>query len=109
MALITDRQRLIMQLLEQNGEVQLQQLKGHFPDISVMTLRRDLISLEKEGRLIRTYGGAVSMKRVDMTGQEDAYPIRASENVDAKMLIADKALPFVEKGRRPAGEDRLHP
>jgi len=95
----TDRQRYILQLLDQKGEVQLQQLKEHFDGVSMMTLRRDLISLEKDGRLIRTYGGAVSTRKLELNGEEDAYSIRASENVESKMVIAEKAVTLVEKGR----------
>lgn len=95
-----DRQQQILQLLEQKGEVQLQQLKELFPDVSMMTLRRDLISLENEGHLIRTYGGAVSVRKISTdTGEEDAYSRRAAENIEAKIRIAEKAVPMVEKGR----------
>ena len=95
-----DRQHQILQLLENKGEVQLQQLKDMFPEVSMMTLRRDLISLENEGRLIRTRGGAVSVKKLtSISGEEDAYSRRAAENVEAKMKIAEKAVTLVEKGR----------
>lgn len=95
-----DRQQQIIHLIESKGEIQLQQLKDLFPDVSMMTLRRDLISLENEGRLIRTYGGAVSTKKVsNISGEEDSYSRRASENVESKMRIAEKAVALVEKGR----------
>ena len=95
-----ERQQQIVQLLESKGDIQLQQLKEIFPDVSIMTLRRDLISLENEGLLIRTHGGAVSVKKLSVfQGEENAYSYRASENVDAKLKIAEKALRLVEKGR----------
>jgi DeoR/GlpR family transcriptional regulator of sugar metabolism len=95
-----DRRSQILQILDSKGEVQLQQLKETFPEVSVMTLRRDLISLENDGYAIRTYGGAVSSKKLQvMSGEEDAYSRRAAENVEAKVLIAQKALPMVENGR----------
>jgi len=95
-----ERQNQILQLLDQKGEVQLQQLKDIFPEVSMMTLRRDLISLENEGHLIRTYGGAVSVKKLANTpGEEDAYSRRAAENVEAKIKIAEKTISMVEKGR----------
>jgi DeoR/GlpR family transcriptional regulator of sugar metabolism len=97
---IIERQRQITELLDQRGEVQLQKLKDMFPDVSMMTLRRDLINLENEGLLIRTFGGAVSAKKLSMTGgEENAYSRRADENVEAKMIIAGKAVSLVEKGR----------
>lgn len=95
-----ERQHHILEMLRQKGEVQLQQLKDYFPDVSIMTLRRDLISMENEGFLIRTHGGAVSANRVaSINGDEDAYARRAAENSEAKLKIADKALSLVETGR----------
>jgi len=95
-----DRQNRILKLLDQKGGIQLQQLKSVFPKVSMMTLRRDLITLENEGRLIRTHGGAVSIKKLASSqGEEDAYLSRAAENVEAKLKIAEKAVRIVEKGR----------
>ncbi|MGI6777372.1 MAG: DeoR/GlpR family DNA-binding transcription regulator [Acetivibrionales bacterium] len=95
-----DRQNQILRLIEQKGEIQLQQLKDIFPEVSAMTLRRDLISLENEGYVVRTYGGAVSVRKLSNTsGEEDAYSRRAAENVEAKMKIAEKAVALIEKGR----------
>ncbi|MDD4494198.1 MAG: DeoR/GlpR family DNA-binding transcription regulator [Eubacteriales bacterium] len=94
------RQEKILQVLEQKGDVQLQKLKDLFPEVSVMTLRRDLITLENEGHVIRTYGGAVSTGKLSgVKGEEDAYTRRAAENVEAKMTIAEKALRLMEPGR----------
>ena len=94
------RQTHILRILEQKGEVQLQQLKKTFPDVSTMTLRRDLIALESEGYLVRTYGGAVSLKKLNrIPGEEDAYSRRALESVELKIKIAEKALPLLEIGR----------
>lgn len=96
----SERQHQILLLLEQKGEVQLQHLKELFPAVSIMTLRRDLISLETDGYLVRTYGGAVSTKKLASgTGEEDAYSRRAAERLEAKMKIAEKAVRLVEKGR----------
>ena len=95
-----DRQQKIFKILAEKGEVQLQQLQNIMPEVSLMTLRRDLISLENEGYLIRTHGGAVSTKKVAlMGGEEDAYARRAVENIEAKMKIAEKAVHLVERGR----------
>ena len=95
-----NRKEKIAKLLEQKGEVHLNQLKALFPNVSEMTLRRDLISLENEGLVIRTYGGAVSTKNIgSIKGEEDAYSRRAAENIEAKMKIARIAVPYMEKGR----------
>lgn len=94
------RQQQILNIIENKREVHLQQLKEIFPDVSTMTLRRDLISLENDGYLIRTYGGAVSIKKIgDAQREENAYSIRAGENIEAKTRIAEKAVGILETGR----------
>jgi DeoR/GlpR family transcriptional regulator of sugar metabolism len=97
--MIKERRIKILEILEQKGEVSLQELHKIFPEVSQITLRRDLILIENEGLLIRTYKGAVSSKKINSTSDEDPYTRRVSENREAKMEIARKALPFVEKGR----------
>ena len=95
-----ERQHKILTLLEKKGEIVLKELQDVFPGVSAMTLRRDLIRFEHEGLLVRTYGGAISVKKLPGgTGDEDPYDMRASENIEAKMEIARKSAPLVEKGR----------
>lgn len=87
-------------MLNDKGELQISDLKELFPQVSTMTLRRDLSMLEGKGLLIRTHGGAVNMKKLSSVyGEEDAYSLRAVENVEAKMNIAQKALAFLDNGR----------
>lgn len=94
------RQEHILEILEKKGDIQLNELKEIFPDVSMMTLRRDLIKFEKKGIVFRTYGGAVSVKKLpNGSGEENPYSLRASENVEAKIQISKKALELVEKGR----------
>lgn len=95
-----DRQERIINLLNEKGEIQISELKDIFPQVSTMTLRRDLSFLEGKGLLIRTHGGAVNIKKLSsIYGEEDAYTLRASENVEAKMSIAEKAIKFLDNGR----------
>ena len=95
-----DRQECILSILNEKGEIQISDLKEIFPQVSTMTLRRDLSMLEGKGLLIRTHGGAVNIKKLSAVyGEEDAYSLRAVENVDAKMNIAQKALCFLDYGR----------
>jgi DeoR/GlpR family transcriptional regulator of sugar metabolism len=94
------RQQQILNVLDQKGEIRLQELTEIAPNVSEMTLRRDLISLEHDGYLIRTIGGAVSAKKISsINGEEDAYSRRAAEHIDSKFIIAEKAMPFAETGR----------
>jgi DeoR/GlpR family transcriptional regulator of sugar metabolism len=87
-------------MLETTKEVHLQHLKQVFPDVSEMTLRRDLSFLENNGYAIRTHGGAISTNKISIPdGEENEYSKRANDNVLLKTAIATKAVAYIEKGR----------
>ena len=94
----TDRREAINQTIQSRGEIHLSELAELFPDVSSMTLRRDLESLERQGLVVRTRGGAKSMAHLSMI-KEAAYTQRQVTNAAAKMAIADKAAQLVEEGR----------
>lgn len=56
------RRHTIMQLLQEQGEVSVDQLVQLF-DISEVTIRKDLSALETNGFLLRKYGGAILMPK----------------------------------------------
>ena len=60
----------IADLLDRRGRLTLEQLDDFFPNVSQMTLRRDLLQLEKQGRIIRVRGGAMSVKEVQKVSGE---------------------------------------
>lgn len=92
------RQQAINTTIQSKGEVKLAELEKMFPEVSSMTLRRDLEALEQRGEIVRIRGGAKSLAMLSML-KEAAYTQRVSENINNKMLIAEKALPFVSSGR----------
>lgn len=95
-----NRRKKILELLDDHGSVSLNQLERIFPEVSVMTLRRDLIQLENDGIVIRTHGGAVKSNKVmTFPGEESSYHARENEHREAKKTIARKALPYLETGR----------
>lgn len=100
--MLNDRQRQMLNMIEEQGELSLQQLSETFTGVSVMTLRRDLIQLETAGHILRTRGGAVSLKRLSehmpIPGEENEYGLRARANMASKKVIAEKALPLIKKG-----------
>lgn len=49
----------IAELLDKRGKLSLDQLSEFFPDVSQMTLRRDLLILEQQEKIIRVRGGAM--------------------------------------------------
>ena len=56
------RRHTIMQILQEQGEVSVEQLVQLF-DISEVTIRKDLSALETNGFLLRKYGGAILMPK----------------------------------------------
>lgn len=93
-----ERREQIKQYILAKGHVQITQLETQFPDVSVMTLRRDIAYLEEQGEIIRIKGGARSVKSLSPSG-EDLFGLRMSENNDAKMIIAKKAVDYAETRR----------
>lgn len=100
--MLNDRQKNMLNIIETHGDISLNELSQLFSDVSVMTLRRDLISLEQAGHVLRTRGGAVSLKKLSehpaIPGEENEYGLRARANIIAKNEIARKALPLIKKG-----------
>ena len=93
------RERLeeVAEILDKRGKMTLEQLEEAFPDVSQMTLRRDLSQLEEDGRIIRIRGGAMSVKEVQKVSGE-AYTKKTTINMDAKIVIAQKAATLIDEG-----------
>jgi len=85
------RRNDILDIIKHKSELQLNELMESFPNVSEMTLRRDLYSLEKEGFITRIRGGAKL--------NEDDYSLRSTANVELKNDIAKCALRFLEENR----------
>lgn len=67
-------------------------------DVSTMTIRRDLVDLEREGLLSRTFGGAVSLEgdqQYPVDQEEPAFDARLRRNRSAKERIAAEAAKLV--------------
>ena len=91
-----DRIDRIADLLDKRGKLSLEQLAEYFPDVSQMTLRRDLVLLEQQDRIIRVRGGAMSVKEVQKVSGE-AYAKKTAINTDEKIEIARKAASLIEE------------
>lgn len=87
----------IAEILDKRGKMTLEQLEEVFPNVSQMTLRRDLFQLEEDGRIIRIRGGAMSVKEVQKVSGE-AYTKKTALNTDAKIIIAQKAAALIDEG-----------
>lgn len=93
-----DRREKIKSLLNEKNAVYLKELEALFPNLSSMTLRRDIEYFVREGLAVKFRGGAKASAK-DTVIREPNYSYRATKNVDAKSKIAQKALSFIETGR----------
>jgi len=87
---VKERQNMIEQIVNREGFISFAKLQEYFPNLSDMTLRRDLEHLDKSFRIIRVHGGARSINVA--IGTDDQYTRRSIRNVDKKQEIAKKAV-----------------
>jgi len=88
---LKERQEQIIQLVQQRGEVPFVEIRNLFPDVSEVTIRRDLETLNHSKQLVRVYGAVKSIRSL-VSPQEDGYFIRSSSHVKEKGIIAQKAI-----------------
>jgi len=93
--MVSERRELLLKYIRENGQVTQKELAKLCPDVSDMTLRRDLAYLEERGHIIRTRGGAVATNSFSMIA-EDIYSQRALQYTEEKHSIARAALQFVQ-------------
>lgn len=99
------RQAAIVGEISRVGSVTVSELAQQLA-VSEMTVRRDLVELEKDGRLIRTHGGAVKPDRAppipvtdNFDGEEPAFDARLARNVSLKRRIAATAAELANGAR----------
>ena len=90
-----DRLVLIEEFIDKNGKVTLHELENAFPNVSSMTLRRDLNRLEENNKILKIPGGAISVNTV-LRAKEQDFSERISFNTEEKLEIADKAVKLIE-------------
>ncbi|MBR2846867.1 MAG: DeoR/GlpR transcriptional regulator [Clostridia bacterium] len=93
--LAKERQNKIYSLLQRNGAVTVANLIKVF-DVSIETVRRDLLLMEKEGLLNRVHGGAVAAG--NGIRPQQSLNARNKENSDKKRNLAYKATQFISEG-----------
>ena len=94
----TARREYIRELLHTKPFVSLNELTKLFPDVSNMTLRRDIEYFESQGEAIKVRGGARSMKFIT-TSHEESFNLRLHANSAAKEAIVQRAAAMIEPGR----------
>ncbi|MBD9483282.1 DeoR/GlpR transcriptional regulator [Pseudomonas sp. PDM14] len=96
------RRHAVLALLDVQGEVSVDELAKRFAT-SEVTIRKDLAELEKNGLLLRRYGGAVPMPQ-ELIG-EPAQPVSPGKQAIARAavgLIREHARIIIDSGSTTA-------
>ena len=94
----SERRQVLRDMLMSRPFISFKELSEAFPDVSGMTIRRDIDYFEALGEVIKVRGGARSMKFIT-TSMEDSFSLRLNDNTVAKEKIALKAMEQIETGR----------
>ena len=86
------RQEQIREYIEEKNVVTIKELQALFPEVSLMTIHRDLDALERTGTVVKFRGGA---KSVRLTGDPE-FNVRMRENNAGKQTMARKALELIQ-------------
>ena len=89
-----ERQEEILDILNKNKSVTVEELAQEL-FVSGATIRRDLRTMEKQGLIKRSHGGAMPFKS---SAEESAFAIREQENIAAKKSIANLAAKLIKNG-----------
>jgi DeoR/GlpR family transcriptional regulator of sugar metabolism len=92
---LQERLDQILDLLHQQGRVSVATLSERF-DVSAVTIRNDLSTLDAQGRLVRTHGGAVL--RANNTAELPAFALRKDLRSAEKERIGRAAAALVRDG-----------
>lgn len=89
-----ERQDRIARIVEEHGRARVTGLAAQF-GVSAVTIRKDLLVLESEQRVVRAHGGAIA---VDKSRPELAFEIRERLQQDEKSRIGAVAAGLVQDG-----------
>lgn len=97
------RRHTISKLVSEKGEVTVEELSQKF-ETSEVTIRKDLASLEKNGQLLRRYGGAIALPSEVMNDEMgEKVSIRKVElAIAAAKLIRDHNRIVIDSGSTTA-------
>ncbi len=85
------RQEKMKEYIEANSVVTIKELQALFPEVSLMTVHRDLDCLEKSGVIVKFRGGAKSVRHAG----DVEFHVRMQANNQGKNIIARKALELI--------------
>jgi DeoR/GlpR family transcriptional regulator of sugar metabolism len=100
--ILRERQNRIIKALRLDGAASVQQLADAL-EVSPATIRRDLEMLDRNGELVRTWGGAVLAPRATTQGEDDGEavetPFEEAGDLDLKRRMAEAAAAMVTDGQ----------
>ena len=86
------RQDRIKDYIEEKNVVTIKELQELFPEVSLMTIHRDLDVLEASGAIVKFRGGARSVRYAG----DPELNVRMRDNNSGKVLIARKAMELIQ-------------
>ena len=86
------RQDKIKEYIEEKNVVSIKELQELFPEVSLMTIHRDLDVLEDTGAIVKFRGGARSVRYAG----DPEFNVRMRDNNSGKLLIARKAMELIQ-------------
>ncbi len=87
----TIRREKMLELIEKNSVVTIKELQSLFPEVSLMTIHRDLDTLESHGLITKHRGGVKSVRCIG----DIEFNIRLQNNNSGKLVMAKKALSLI--------------
>lgn len=94
----SDRKEKVREVLVSKPFTALSELEAMFPEVSSMTLRRDIDFFEREGDVLKVRGGARSKRFINLSEEANYYQ-RATINMEAKRRIAKEAASLVTQNQ----------
>ena len=86
------RQDRIKEYIEEKNVVTIKELQDLFPEVSLMTIHRDLDVLQATGAVVKFRGGARSVRYAG----DPEFNVRMRDNNSGKLLIARKAMELIQ-------------
>jgi len=86
------RQDRMKAYIEKKNVVTIKELQALFPEVSLMTVHRDLDTLVENGSVVKFRGGAKSVRH----SGDPEFNVRVGENNAGKFAIAQKALELIQ-------------
>ena len=93
------RREIIREIFNSQPFTSFKELEARFPELSSMTIRRDVDYFQNKGEVVKVRGGARSVKFM-MTSMDDTFDKRRSDNIMAKRKIAAVAANFISSGKK---------